>query len=147
MQKSIEDEESVMLNPGNWMLREANKHQVLLNYATFQASLLSCIEEKIAACWIKFLALIDRNDNLLLLEDKENLWIDLLHVVMENAIDSNEDDEDAKMHNFTMRSTFPFSSFIVKDITDQINSGFAAKGFLFIYKQLLNICEFCLFSI
>ena len=148
LQKIIQDEESLMLDPSNWMLREANKHQVLLNYATFQASLISCIEEKIAQCWVKFLALIDRNDNLLLLENQEELWVDLLCIAIEDSQYSNEDDKDTEMQNFALRSTFPFSSFIVKDITDKIKGEISAKGtfyicFLVYYQFNILMNVFC----
>lgn len=137
LQKIIQDEESLMPNPSDWILREANKHQVLLNYATFQASLISCIEEKIAQCWVKFLELIDQNDNLLLLKNQEELWINLLHIVMKNSPNYNKDDKEAEIQGFELRSTFPFSSYIVKDITEKINAEIEAKGFLFIFIFLI----------
>ena len=121
IQKIIVDEESLMPNPENWMLREANKHQVLLNYATFQASLFSCIEEKIAGCWARFFSFIDRNDNLLLLEDDENLWIDLLNNVMK-TLDHSKDEERNNENHHGFSSKFPFSSFIIKDISEQLEN-------------------------
>ena len=109
----------------DWMLREANKHQILLNYATFQASLLSCIGEKIAGCWARFFSFIDRNDNLLLLEDKEeSLWIKLLVIVMETLDHSESGGKDTK-DGFS--SKFPFSSFILKDITEKLKGDLNSK--------------------
>ena len=139
MQNVIESQESFMPNASNWMLGEAIKEQNRLNYATFQASLVSCIETKVANIWTQFLKLIDVNDNLLLLEneDYQKIWMTLLKIAIDESEDLEHVDEEPgapssrkMMANQQGKESgagivsygFPFSSYIVKDVESKLKA-------------------------
>ncbi|XP_066927560.1 E3 ubiquitin-protein ligase rnf213-alpha-like [Clytia hemisphaerica] len=135
MQNMIESQESFMVNASNWMLGEAIKEQNRLNYATFQASLVSCIETKVANIWAQFLNLIDINDNLLLLEmdDYQEIWMTLMKIVMgeSKGLENVDEVPNAPASSRMVKNQhgggivsygFPFSSYIVKDVESKLKA-------------------------
>uniref|UniRef100_A0A7M5X461 AAA+ ATPase domain-containing protein n=1 Tax=Clytia hemisphaerica TaxID=252671 RepID=A0A7M5X461_9CNID len=156
MQNMIASQESLMVNASNWMLGEAIKEQNRLNYATFQASLVSCIETKVANIWAQFLNLIDINDNLLLLEmdDYQEIWMTLMKIVMgeSKGLDNVDEVPNAPPSSRMVKNQhegepgggivsygFPFSSYIVKDVESKLKASQELNNgmFIFIISNLL----------
>ena len=83
MHKHLLAKESQVLpeHARGWVMREALEQRFIPSYGTFRASLALCVEEKIVPVWRRLLALMDDNDNLMVLhenlEQYQELWVNL----------------------------------------------------------------------
>ena len=115
MYKHLQDKESQQLpeHARGWVMREALEQRFVPSYGTFRASLALCVEEKIVPVWRKLLALMDENDNLMVLhknlQQYQELWVNLFCMFcqtqehLENAIETVQ----TRHRDYVM--SFPFS--------------------------------------
>jgi len=121
MKSHLIEQEALMISPENWVLDKATEQQLLLNYGTFKAAIVSFIEEQSAPLWEEFLNVVDEYDNLLLLDDEEyqETWMDMLELVIEEQETSSVSDADMTKQTVTgaaYSAEFTFSRYIYDNL-------------------------------
>lgn len=138
MYKHLLEKESQVLpeHARGWVMREALEQRFIPSYGTFRASLALCVEEKIVPVWRRLLALMDENDNLMVLrhenmERYQELWVNLFCMFcqteehLENPIETVQ-----RMQGGDYVMSFPFSRRISLMLeTLIVNHVFVAGGF------------------